>query len=283
MVHTEDVTDRRRAEACVYELNATLERRVEEQTRRCSHDPARSRRPKMESAGAGRSTTASWPSTTDGWRGSWSIASATTGRAGRAGGEMARARGADAEHLARAMEDRLVACRTCTACSPSKTGGRCRWPDASPSRSSRRVGRRAAPVPDDRRGAGRRRQLQPGDRAGDDPHGVVHRRFKYGDIAAPAGGWTYAAGRRGRAGIARERAMGAAELDQPARPPITARCRRRRSARSSSAASPPAKLRGRCEMSFPPDGVEHWLEFPVAKPGSGDDGEVYPRPDRRSD
>jgi hypothetical protein len=40
------------------------------------------------------------------------------------------------------------------------------------------------------------------------------------------------------------------------------------------------ELRGRSEMTFPRDGAEHWLEFPIAGPmnGTGEEASSIDRP-----
>jgi PAS domain S-box-containing protein len=108
MVHTEDVTDRRRAERALNELNATLERRVEEQT---SALLARSHEIEAAEAQLRRSEEHYRELAEHNRR----LARELEHRVGNhLAGLVAlvremRQRGADAEHLARAMEDRLVA------------------------------------------------------------------------------------------------------------------------------------------------------------------------------
>jgi two-component sensor histidine kinase len=108
MVHTEDVTDRRRAERALNELNATLELRVADQT-----SALLARSDELEAAQAQlRKSEEHYRELAEHNR---RLARELEHRVGNhLAGLVAlvremRQRGADAEHLARAMEDRLVA------------------------------------------------------------------------------------------------------------------------------------------------------------------------------
>jgi PAS domain S-box-containing protein len=285
MVHTEDVTDRRRAERALNELNATLEARVVEQT-----SALRSRSRALEAAEAQlRRSEEHYRELAEHNR---RLARELEHRVGNhLAGLIAlvremRQRGADAEHLARAMEDRLVALAHVHRLLTVEGWGSVQVRTLT--ESLFQALRPAAPHPCPAIVEGPAVSVDSNQATAlamiltewftnsckygvhSMPGGRVELRWALaGDNAVVGGGEeddarTAASGQWVRL-IWMER--GGPPIFSHPSPSLGTELVRGFAAR---------ELRGRSEMTFPRGGAEHWLEFPVAESTNGTGGETSP-------
>lgn len=259
MVHTEDVTDRRRAERALGELNATLELRVADQT-----SALLARSDELEAARAQvQESEAHFRELAEHNR---RLARELEHRVGNhLAGLVAlvremRQRGADAEHLARAMEDRLVALSHVHRLLTMENWGPVQVRTLA--ESLFQALRPAAPHPCPTTVEGPNVAVDSNQATAlamiltewftnsckygvhSRPGGRVEAHWRVVPPPTPNGPWVrFTWTERGG-------------------PPITAASPSLGTELVHGFAA--RELRGRCEMTFPPTGAEHWLEFPVA-------------------